>query len=124
MSSNELQVISLRNNLLVDYKYTETKTKIISRLQELHLCDGKYKNDNQLLNLICELVEHLVVKKDKIIKKDLVIDIYVAIFAISDEDKPTLINNINFLWSNQMIKKVSIYKLFKTGIKEWFRKKG
>ena len=120
---SELQIIPLRNNLLVDYKYTETKNKIIARLNELYLCDAKYKNDNQLLNLICELIEHLVIKKDKINKKDLAIDIYVAIFSLTDDEKKVLENNINFLWSNQMIKKVSIYKLFKTGIKEWFRKK-
>jgi hypothetical protein len=122
--STELQLIPLRNNLLVDYKYTEAKNQIINRLGELHLCDGKYKNDNQLLNMICELVEHLIVKKDKIVKKDLVVDIYLALFQITDDEKKTLENNINFLWSNAMIKKVSIYKLFKTGIKEWFRKKG
>jgi hypothetical protein len=120
---SELQIIPLRNNLLVDYKYTETKNKIIARLNELYLCDAKYKNDNQLLNLICELIEHLVIKKDKISKKELAIDIYVAIFSLTDDEKKVLENNINFLWSNQMIKKVSIYKLFKTGIKEWFRKK-
>lgn len=120
---SELQIIPLRNNLLIDYKYTETKNKIITRLNELYLCDAKYKNDNQLLNLICELIEHLVIKKDKINKKDLAIDIYVAIFSLTDDEKKVLENNINFLWSNQMIKKVSIYKLFKTGIKEWFRKK-
>jgi hypothetical protein len=122
--STELQLIPLRNNLLVDYKYTEAKNQIISRLGELHLCDGKYKNDNQLLNLICELVEHLIVKKDKIVKKDLVVDIYLALFGLTDDEKKTLENNINFLWSNAMIKKVSMYKLFKTGVKEWFRKKG
>jgi hypothetical protein len=120
---SELQIIPLRNNLLVDYKYTETKNKIIARLNELYLCDAKYKNDNQLLNLICELIEHLVIKKDKINKKDLAIDIYVAIFSLTDDEKKVLENNINFLWSNQMIKRVSIYKLFKTGLKEWFRKK-
>lgn len=122
--SNELQLIPLRNNLLVDFKYTEAKNQIIARLTELHLCDAKYKNDNQLLNLICELVEHLIVKKDKIAKKDLVIDVYLGLFGLTDDEKKTLENNINFLWSNQMIKKVSMYKLFKTGIKEWFRKKG
>jgi hypothetical protein len=120
---SELQIIPLRNNLLVDYKYTEIKNKIISRLNELHLCDSKYKNDNQLLNLICELIEHLVMKKDKINKKELAIDIYLALFGLTDDEKKVLENNINFLWSNQMIKKVSLYKLFKTGIKEWFRKK-
>ena len=121
---SELAIIPLRNNLLVDYKYIETKNQIISRLGELHLCDSKYKNDNQLLNLVCELIEHLIVKKDKISKKELAIDIYLGIFGLTDDEKKTLENNINFLWSNSMIKKVSVYKLFRTGVKEFFRKKG
>ena len=120
---SELAIIPLRNNLLVDYKYIETKNQIISRLGELHLCDAKYKNDNQLLNLVCELIEHLIVKKDKISKKELAIDIYLGIFGLTDDEKKTLENNINFLWSNSMIKRVSMYKLFRTGVKEFFRKK-
>lgn len=121
--SNELQIIPLRNNLLVDYKHTEVKNKIIERLNSLHLVQPQYKMDNELLSLVCSLVEHLIQKKDKISKKDLVIDIMHIVFDLSVDEKKTLSNNIEFLWGNSMIKKVSYYKLFKTSLAEWFRKK-
>jgi hypothetical protein len=121
--SSDLQIIPLRNNLLVDFKHNEVKTKIINRLNELGLAQPQYKTDNELLSLVCSLVEHLVVKQDKISKKDLVIDIMHIVFDLSIDEKKTLSNNIEFLWGNRMIKKVSFYKLFKTSISEWFRKK-
>jgi hypothetical protein len=120
---SELQIIPLKNNLLLDFRQNEVRTKVIARLHELGLTNQQYKMDNELLTLVCNLVEHLVAKKDNISKKDLVINILQEIFQLSDEDKTTLGNNIQFLWSNSMIKKVSFYKLFKTGIKEYFRKK-
>lgn len=121
---SELQIIPLRNNLLLDFKHNEVKSKIITRLQELNLIQPQYKLDTEFLKLVCNLVEYLVCKADKINKKDLVINILQGIFELSEEDKITLCSNIEFLCGNKMIKKVSMYKLWKTGIKEFFRKKG
>ena len=121
---SELQIIPLRNNLLLDFKRNEVKNKITARIQELGLVQYKYKTDSELLSLVCTLVEHLVVKKDKIEKKTLVIEIIDALFQLTDDEKNALSNNVEFLHSNSLIKKVSYYKLFKTGIKEWLRKKG
>lgn len=124
--SNELQIVPLRNNLLLDYKRTEIKNKITARIHELGLVQIRYKSDSELLNLICSLVEYLVdTKRDKICKKTLVIEIIDALFQITDDEKNALSYNIEFLHSNCLIKKPSYYKLFKTGIKEWiFKKKG
>lgn len=120
---SELQIIPLRNNLLLDFKRNEVKGKITTRIQELGLVDVKYKTDSELLSLICSLVEHLVSRKDKIDKKVLVIEIIDSLFLLSDNEKSVLCNNIEFLHSNSLIKKVSYYKLFKTGLKEWFGKR-
>ena len=121
---SELQIIPLKNNLLLDFRQTEIRTKIITRLSELGLTNQQYKMDNELLTLVCNLVEHLVMKKDNISKKDLVISILVGIFELTEEEKATLSNNIEFLWSNSLIKKVSFYKLFKVSVREYFKKKG
>ena len=118
-----LEIIPLRNNLLLDYKRTEIKNKITSRILELGLVQDKYKTDSELLSLISSLVEHLVIKKDKISKKTLVIEIIDALFQLTDDEKNVLSNNIEFLHSNGLIKKVSYYKLFKTSIREWMTKK-
>ena len=120
----DLSLIPLKNNLLVDAKYNTVKQKIIERVVSLGLQDDKYKTDNEFLSLVCNLIENLVVKKDKVSKQDLAIDIINHLFNMTDEEKDILRKNINFLCSQiNIIKKVSYYKLFKTGFKELFFKK-
>lgn len=121
---SDLQVIPLRNNLLVDFKYNDVKAKIIERISELKLNQLQYRLDNEFLTLLCNLVEHLVSKKDKIDKKSLAVAIMTEVFGLTDEEKTAVGNNIEFLCGNKMVKKVSFYKLFKTGLREYFRKKG
>lgn len=121
---SNLSLIPLRNNLLKDFRYTEVKSKVIERIQELKLNDGRYKNDAEMLVLICNLLEYMISKKDKLSKKEIAIDILHELFGLTEEDKASISNNIQFLWENRMIKKVSFYKLFKTGLSEWLRKKG
>jgi hypothetical protein len=65
----------------------------------------------------------LVKKKDKIVKKELAIDIFTDLFNLNDDEKVTLSNNIDFVHSNGTIKKISQWKLFKCGIYELFAKK-
>lgn len=115
----DLSVIALRSNLLQNHKYLETKTAIITRLQELHLNDGKFKIDSEMLVLVCNLIEHLIIKKDRISKKDLAVDILDTLFGLTDEEKASISSNIEFVHSNGMIRRISQYKLFKTGLKEW-----
>ena len=118
-----LEIVELKNNILVDVKYNEVKKKVIDRIIDLGLNNIKYKLDNELLNLVCNIIEHLVKKKDKISKKDLVMLIYQEIFSISTEEQLIIFNNIEYLFNNGNIKKVSTYKLFKTCFSEWTKKK-
>lgn len=118
-----LEIVSLKNNILKDVKYNEVKQKIINRLNELNLNQPHYKNDQEYLLLICNLIEHLIIKKDEINKLDLINDIYITLFNIDDLDKETLKRNIDFLHKNKQIKKVSYFKLFLCGINEYFFKK-
>lgn len=124
--AGSLSIIPLRSNLLQNHKYLETKDAIIKRLQELHLNDGKFKIDSEMLVLICNMVEHLIQKKDKISKKDLALDILESLFGLTPEEKASISSNIEFIHSNSMIKKhISSYKLFRTGLRElfWSKKK-
>lgn len=121
---SDLSVIALKNNLLVDAKYNEVKNLIVTRISQLGLTDIKYKLDPEFTTLVCNLVEHLVVKKDKISKKEIAIDVINSMFNLSDDELSLLSKNIDFLCSqHNLIKKASYYKLFKTGIKEWLFKK-
>lgn len=115
----DLSVIPLRSNLLQNHKYLETKTAIIKRLQELHLNDGKFKIDSEMLVLVCNLIEHLITKKDRISKKELAVDILDTLFGLTDDEKSSISSNIEFVHSNGMIRRISQYKLFRTGITEW-----
>ena len=119
-----LSLVPLKNNILVDFKKNDIKSSIINRLRELNLDPNKYKLDVEYLTLVCNLIEHLVHKKDKIDKKKLVIDIFTELFgeSLTQEEINAIENNIEFIHQNKNIKKVSYYKLFKTGLSEWFKK--
>lgn len=121
---DNLQIIPLKNNLLVDWKKQDVKAKIITRITQLNINVPLYKNDNEFLSLICNLVEYLVVKKDNIDKKDMVLSVYIDLFGLTPEEQETLKNNIDIIHLQKKIKKVSWWKLFKCGVNEWlFRKK-
>ena len=120
---SELAIVPLRNNLLADHKRDAIKSKIVARLTELNLLQTKYKNDGEFLLLLANLIEHLVMRPDKINKKQLLLDIMSDTFGLTEEEKATISSNVDFLCTNSLIKKVSNYKLFKTGFSEWLFKK-
>jgi hypothetical protein len=119
-----LQIVPLKNNILVDFKKQDIKNKIIERINELKLNIPLYKNDNEFLTLVCNLIEYLVnSKKDNINKKEMVLMIYQELFGLTPDEQETLKNNIDIIHLQNKIKKVSMWKLFKCGFKEFFLKK-
>lgn len=112
-----LDVITARNHLASDLKFNGVKEQILKRLDEFPNLQ-KYRNDIEFLLLVCNMIEHLVAKKDKIDKKELLLDIFKKIFDVDSAEVVALAKNIDFLLTNGKIKKVSFYKLFKTGLKE------
>jgi len=121
---SDLSVISIKNGLFTDYRFNEVKLAIVKRLTDLNMIQLKYKLDNEFLTLLTNLIEYLVVKKDKIDKKALALEIMKDYFAATDEDLEIIGKNIEYLHNNRVIKKVSFWKLFKSGLCEWFKKKG
>lgn len=119
----DLTVVEIRNTLALDVKRAQVKTQIKQRVNELGLNLATYKNNNEFLLLILNLIEHLIVKRDNINKKELALEILHELFTINAVEKQTFDSNIEFLWSNKSIKKVSKWKLFKAGVCEWFFKK-
>ena len=120
---SDLQIIPLKNNLLLDWKKQDVKSKIISRVNELNINVSQYKTDNEFLTLICNLIEYLVTKKDNINKKELVLSVYNDLFGLTPEEQETLKNNIDIVHLQKKIKAVSYWKLFKCGVKEFIFKK-
>ncbi len=120
----DLTFVSLKNNLLVDSKYSSAKNQIIQRVGDLGLAHAKYKLDNEFLALVANLAEHLITKKDKIDKKELVLDVFHTLFTTTDEEREILSKNIDFICAQKgLVKKASFYKLFVAGVREWFFKK-
>lgn len=119
----DLALIPIKNQLFSDYRLNEVKTKIIARLTELGMIDLKYKLDTEFLTLLVNMVEHLVVKKDKIDKKGLVVKIMRDFFAATDEEIELISRNVEYLHANKVIRKLSFWKVFKAGVSEWFFKK-
>lgn len=120
---NSVALVSIHNGLAIDVKRAEIKSKIINRVAELGLNIIDYRMNNEMLLLILNLVEHLVVRKSGINKKELALDILQELFTFNAQEKVSVDKNIEFLWSNKNIKKVSQWKLFCAGFKELFWKK-
>ena len=115
-------VVPVKNHLLKNVKVDEVKREIIERIKKFPNYDV-YKNDVEFLLLVCNMVEHLVIKKDKIDKKQLLVEIYNNVFSLNSDEVNAISQNVEFLWNNKKIKKVSYYKLFKTGLTEWIKKR-
>jgi len=112
-----------KNELAQDIKVAEIKNKICDRLNNIENLQD-YKLNNEFLVLATNLVEFYVKKKYNIDKMNLVISIYDRIFAnLTDDEKTTIRRNIQFIYNNGHIKKISYYKLMFCGIKEWLKKK-
>jgi len=117
---DSLAVVPINHEMAVDVRRTAIKNKIIERIQELKINIESYKGNSTMLLLICNLAEHLVKKKYKIDKKELVVDIMHELFQLNSVERITVQNNIEFLFNNGNIKKASAFYLFCVGVKEYF----
>jgi len=119
----DLSIIPIKNGLFTDFREDQVKKTINARLQELNMLQPKYKMDNEFLTLLTNMIEYLVAKKDKINKKQLALDVMKDFFGATDEDLEVISKNIEYLHNNKAIRKISYWKLFKSGLCEWFFKK-
>ena len=121
---SDLSIVPIQNNLAFDVKKNEIKSKIIERIKELNINTATYRLNNEFLLLVCNLVEHLVKKKYKINKKEFVVEIMNQLFVgLTPAELQTINSNIEFLWCNKNIKKLSSFYLFCCGVYEYFIKK-
>ena len=119
--SDDLSVIHITPNLCHEIKRQEIKKRVIDRLTELNLLDQKFKNNQDILLLVCNLIEHLV-KDKKLNKKELVLDIITSVYNNPNE-RANYDSNIEFLHSTKAIKKLSKFYLFCVGLYEYFFKR-
>lgn len=121
--SDLTEIIPAKNHLFKSLRVNDIKEAVIKRIQSFPNY-AQYKNDVEFLLLVCNMLEHLVNKGEKINKKDVLVEIYKQVFtSLSPDEQKAIEQNVEFLWNNKKIKKVSYYKLFKTAIWEWVKKK-
>jgi len=120
------ELISLGQGLQKDLKREQLEKILNNRLQELNMIQPKYKVDVELIRYVCNMVEHFILKNDKIDKKQFVLEFMKNTFSANDEELEIISKAIEYLHSNKHIKKVSFWKLIKAGVKELmgWKKKG
>ena len=72
----------------------------------------------ELVKTVCNIVENMVSKKNKkakqpINKKQLVVDALSSVFSYSEQEKDLINSLIDFLFTNDMIKRLPFHKLAK-----------
>jgi len=116
-----LNLVPTQAKLGSDIKRIQILKKINDRITELGLTQPQYKSNTEFILLVLNLIEHLVKKKHNISKKQLAVEIITTLFPFNGQEVDALENNIEFLHSNGMIKKVSWYYAFCCGVVEYFR---
>jgi hypothetical protein len=88
----------------------------------------KLKFEQETIRLICNMIENSSIPKKnsdglKINKKDLVIECLHRVFNYTPSERDIISNMIDFLFSNNFIKKSSYYKLTKNLLKSYIKPK-
>lgn len=88
----------------------------------------KIRVEIELVKTVCNIVENYVQKnnskdKNKVDKKQLVIDALTLVFIYSEPEKVLIASLIDFLFNNSQIKKSSFYKLSKNFILSYIKTK-
>ena len=111
------------------YSQFELETMLVQYIADRIKKNPKYlerKNDVSLVKWVCLAIEEVVNKKKKGLKPNklqICLDVFNKVFVLNDEDTKELMNHIEFLHSDNQLKKVKIY--FKLGLKiaNWISKK-
>jgi transcription termination factor NusB len=104
-------LVKPKNCLLNDIKFNKLVEFIINEV--INIPDYRsFKNNLELIKLVCNLVENKIVKKDNVDKKKVVIHSFSQIFKLTDDEIKNLDGFIEFLHKNKKIKKLSVLKKY------------
>ena len=107
--------------MVINLSFVKPKNKLKSKIFKSDLCNEivrrvleienylSLKSDPELLKFICDLVENGVKKNDgknKVDKKELVLEIYTKVFNLNENEKKHIGDQIDFLCDNELITKV------------------
>jgi hypothetical protein len=111
---NELNTHVVKNNLI---------DKIVEKINKISK-HYELRSNPELILLVCNIVENTINKSDKVSKKDVVIDVFKQINHITCENDINLLGSlIEFLHSNDKIKKVKLLRKATFYTINWLKKK-
>lgn len=108
---NFSNVIVPKNELLANIKFNKLVEYIVKEIQNIPEYE-QFRNDLELIKLICNIIENKVVKKDEVDKKSAVVEGFKRSFNLSDNEIKSINNFIEFLHKNKKIKKLSCLKKY------------
>jgi hypothetical protein len=111
-----------KNSLLKDIKINKVIQFILTELQKIPDIQ-KFKNDLELICMAINLVENLIKKKDKIDKKMIIFQVFQKIFSLTSDDQKILSDSIEFLISNDKVKKISKFSKYSKYTIDFVKKK-
>ena len=120
ISSPEL--ISVKNSIVKNQKIDDILVIVKDRLAGL-TTPSQYKFCNDFLTYVCKLVEAYITKKDKVDKKQVVLDIMRSAFGLTEIELKQISIAVEFLCSNGLINKIKISKSVKHTVLNFFKKK-
>lgn len=124
---NKLSYIKTRNSLKRQEKLHVIKNAIVNKIQrDIDISKLRENNiiNNELILFCSNCVEELVKKKYSINKKDFVIDILRTIFgSLNDSEVNQIKQHIEFVFENQLIKKVEFNYKARIILWNWVQKK-
>lgn len=108
-SKVNVDLINPKNNLLKAQKFSDILALLKQKVVE-YPPNHVLKQCNEFLLFVCKIVEEVVVKSDKVNKKDFVIDLFKALFSLNDIESKALGSSVDFLWANGLISKIKTSK--------------
>ena len=105
----DVDLINPKNNLLKAQKFNDVLALLKQKVAE-YPTTYVLKQCNEFLLYVCKIIEEVIIKADKVNKKDMVIDLFKSLFSITEPESKLLSNSIDFLHSNGMIQKIKTSK--------------
>ena len=114
----DLNLIKPKNALLKSQRFNDLLVLLRQKFAE-YPATHNLKVCQEFLLYVTKIVEELVKKAEGINKKELVINLFKALFSLNDSEAKILDASIEFIWSNGLICKISSSKK----AVRWLRKK-
>ena len=108
-SKINVELINPKYNLLKSQKFADILALLKQKVGE-YPPNHILKQCSEFLLFVCKIVEEVIVKGDKVNKKEFVIDLFKALFSLSEPESKILGSSIDFLWSNGLISKIKTSK--------------